>query len=213
VLPWYYDLSPSRPTTREPGKTLSLGYIGRISEDKGVRRIFEALLDAGITNPIHLVIAGAISGEYATRLFSKYTDHVGKHSVEWMGWIAHREIHRFYQKVDAVLIPSEWIENGPLTLIESAAFKRPVIITDIPTIRSIVQEGHTGYLARFGSTESLSNAIKRASEYPETLIEMGRNMPPVASSIAYASALERIYETVADKMRWSDEQNKMVHGT
>jgi glycosyltransferase involved in cell wall biosynthesis len=196
VQPWYYDLPPSEPSIREHRNTLSFGYIGRISEDKGVRRIFEALLDERITNPIHLVIAGAISGEYATRLFSRYTAHVGKHSVEWMGWIAHRDIHTFYQKVDAVLIPSEWIENGPLTLIEAAAFKRPVIITDIPTVRSIVQEGYTGYLARFGSTESLSNAIKRASENPETLMEMGRNMPPVTSSIAYASALTRIYDTV-----------------
>lgn len=78
LQPWYYDLAPEGPNTPEPGNRVTLGFIGRISPDKGVRRIFEALLDDTITNPIHLVIAGAICGEYATNLFSRYATHVGK---------------------------------------------------------------------------------------------------------------------------------------
>ena len=196
VQPWYYDLTVPIESGRVDRKNTVLGYIGRISTEKGVKRIFEALLSDSIANPIHFVIAGAIQSNYATRLRSKYQRNVGRHSVEWMGWVPHQDVHKFYQKVDAVIISSECIENGPLTLIESFAFKRPVIVSDTPNVRDLVQEGRTGYLTAFASTESLSQVIRRVSLNPKDLLEMSSNIPSITSSVAYAGVIKDIYESI-----------------
>lgn len=197
VEPWYYDLTArivSRPIDREKNV---FGYIGRISPEKGVSRIFEALSKEDFPMPIHLVIAGAIQGKYAENLHSKYQSSVGIHSVEWMGWIPHEEVHKFYEKVDTVIISSEWIENGPLTLIESFAFKRNVIITDTPTARDLVKEGYTGFLTAIHSTHSLGQTIRKVSLLePKYSLEMKNNIPPIKSSGAYARDLKDIYDSV-----------------
>jgi glycosyltransferase involved in cell wall biosynthesis len=197
VQPWYYDLTVPVDRTPADSRTTVLGYIGRISPEKGVQRIFEALLNDTIAQPVHLVVAGAIDSAYATQLHSKYRNHVGKHSVEWMGWLPHADVDKFYQKVDAVIISSEWIENGPLTLIESYAFKRPVIATDTPTSRDLVRDGETGYLVTFSSTESLAKVINRVSREAGSLYRMRHNLPTITTSVAYAASTKCIYETIA----------------
>ncbi len=196
VHPWYYDLTAPINHGRPDRQAVVLGFIGRISSEKGVRRIFEALQSDSIAFPIHLVIAGAIDSAYAVQLLSEYRHKVGRHSVEWMGWIPHHSVNTFYQKVDAVIIPSDCIENGPLTLIESFAFKRPVIITKTPTATDLVQDGITGYLVSFGSTESLTQVIAKVCGNPEGLLKLRNNLPPVSSSIEYTESVKRVYETV-----------------
>ena len=200
VEPWYYDLTAPINIGRVDSAQMVFGYIGRISPEKGVNRIFEALSNDSLPNPIRLVIAGEIAGEYAKQLYAKFRHNVGKHSVEWMGWLPHKTVHKFYEKVDVVIIPSEWIENGPLTMIEAFAFKRPVIITDIATARDFVREGQTGYFMAVASTKSLVDAIKKASSNPNNLLAMKDNMPTIKSSVDYATVVRDIYKSIEREM-------------
>lgn len=194
IEPWYSDLSPaSSPDARE---RVVCGYIGRISPDKGVRRIFEALLAATDAAPVHLVIAGAIRGAYAEDLQKEFREHAGQHSVEWMGFIPNADVHRFYDKVDVVLISSEWMDNTPLSLVESMACKRPVIISDLPTVRDIVQDGRNGFLVKMGSTAALSDAITRVSRLPGSLERMRAAILPVKSTRDYAGVIKSIYSSL-----------------
>jgi glycosyltransferase involved in cell wall biosynthesis len=197
VEPWYYDLTVSiKDSGRNDPDKLVIGYIGRISPEKGVHRVFEALLRDSIPVPIHLVVAGAIDSKYGEQLYAKFQHNVGKHSVQWMGWLPHRDIHKFYEMVDVVLISSECLENGPLTLIESYAFKCPVIISDMPSVRELVHEGRTGFFYTFGSTSSLEKAIGKVTLSPNDLLEMKKNIPEVKSSLAYAVVIKAIYESI-----------------
>ena len=193
---WYYDLTLPINTGRVDSERIVLGYIGRIHPDKRVDKIFEALSDDSLPNAINLVDAGEIKCEYARQLYSRFRRNVGKHSVEWMGWVPHHSVHQFYQKVDAVIIQSENVENGPLTLIEAFAFKLPVIIPDTPSARDLVREGQTGYFTVFASTESLVNAIRKASLNPNDLLGMKDNTPTIKSSVAYATVVRDIYKSI-----------------
>lgn len=198
VEPWYYDLNKPALSAPVISERLRMGFIGRISPEKGVQRIFDALLSDDIPNPIHLVIAGEIQGEYARGLHARFKDRVGKHSVEWLGFIPHEEVHRFYTNVDVVIISSECIENGPLTLVESFAFKCPVIMSDTPTARNYVEEGQTGYFYTYDSTASLVQAINRAICNPGNLLAMRPNIPTFKSSAAYGEAVRAVYERIVN---------------
>lgn len=208
VEPWYYDLTVPVKLRQIDNTKIVFGNIGRISPEKSVHKIFEALSNDSLPFPIHLVIAGEISGEYAEQLYSKYKYKVGRHSVEWMGWVPHKVVHQFYEKVDVVIISTECIENGPLTLIEAFAFKRPVIIPDIPSARDLVQEGKTGYFTTFASTQSLIDVIKRISLNPNNLHGMKDNMPTIKSSIAYATVIRYIYISIDREQKMSFKRVK-----
>lgn len=196
IVPWYSDLTaPQIHKTLDPYK-ITLGYIGRISPEKGIEKIFEALSDDLIKQPIHIVMAGAIQDSYAEQLQLKYKTNVGNHSVEWMGWVSQQNVHTFFEKVDVVIISSDCIENGPLTLMESFAFKRPVIITDMPSARDLVKDGRTGYLFAFGSSESLKKTIQKVVLNPNALLAMRDNIPNIKTSVEYAAVVKGIYETI-----------------
>ena len=50
------------------------------------------------------------------------------------------------QAVDCVVLPTYYREGVPRTLLEAAAMAKPIIATDVPGCRDVVDEGITGYL-------------------------------------------------------------------
>jgi glycosyltransferase involved in cell wall biosynthesis len=59
-----------------------------------------------------------------------------------------------------VVLPS-YREGAPRTLIEAAAMARPVITTDVPGCRAVVDRDVSGFLCEVRSAESLATAIER----------------------------------------------------
>jgi len=64
-------------------------------------------------------------------------------------------------RMDIFVLPS-WVEGLPTVLLESMACQTPVIATDIPGTRELVQDGQTGWLVRPGSPEQIAQAVKQA---------------------------------------------------
>jgi glycosyltransferase involved in cell wall biosynthesis len=196
VEPWYYDPPAGDARPHIAGERIVLGYVGRISPEKGLHRLFDALSRGTVNEPIHLVVAGAIEGRYAESLQRAFARNVERHSVEWMGWIAHEDIGKFYERVDGVCLPSEWMDNTPLALLESFAFRRPVVISDLPSVADLVQDGRNAIVVEFGSTASLASGIRRVAAREVDLRELAANIPPVRSSVSYARAIKVIYDSV-----------------
>ena len=59
-----------------------------------------------------------------------------------------------------VVLPS-YREGAPRTLIEAAAIARPLIATDVPGCRAVVDRDVSGYLCDVKSAESLAGAMER----------------------------------------------------
>lgn len=92
-------------------------YVGRLSEEKGI----ETLLKAASTLPHTLKIAG--DGPQKTVLEQKYNFK----NIEFLGNLNAKEIVELLSKAQALVIPSEWFENNPLSVIESLCMGTPVI--------------------------------------------------------------------------------------
>jgi glycosyltransferase involved in cell wall biosynthesis len=198
VLPWYYD-PPALPPAQSASKAgeLVVGYIGRLSPEKGVHVLLEAISIVQSTQPLRLLIAGAVDNQYATALHRRYPDRIGKHAVEWLGWMPHAEIARFFNQVDIVAMPSLGMDNTPGTLLESYSFRCPVIATDLPSLRDLVQDGVNGFLFPLGDTQALSQAIRRIAAAPDIIPQLSRNIPNVLSSGEYTAKLAEIYREIA----------------
>jgi glycosyltransferase involved in cell wall biosynthesis len=79
------------------------------------------------------------------------------------------------QRAAFMVVPSEWYENYPMSVLESLACGTPVIGARIGGIPEIVRDGETGLLFESGNAEELADKIQYLLDNPHKAIEMGRN--------------------------------------
>ena len=78
--------------------------------------------------------------------------------VEWQGF--RKDMPRVLQEAHIVCLPTYYREGVPRILIEAAACGRPLVATDMPGCRDIVQEGINGLLVPPHDVEKLTAALK-----------------------------------------------------
>ncbi|MEM6460781.1 MAG: glycosyltransferase family 4 protein [Pseudomonadota bacterium] len=155
------DLSRFSPTPGPDRQTFpTFLMISRLLKDKGVLEYVEA---ARLVKRDHPGATFQILGPIG----SKNRSVIDADSVDtWTreGVIAHlgstEDVRPFIAAADCVVLPS-YREGAPRTLIEAAAMGRPLIATDVPGCRSVVDDGENGFLCKVRSGESLADACKR----------------------------------------------------
>jgi glycosyltransferase involved in cell wall biosynthesis len=73
------------------------------------------------------------------------------------------------------VIPSECYENLPNTLLESFAFNKCVVATNIGSLAENIIHRRNGLLFQFRNAESLKDQISYLFNNPDAAKEMGRN--------------------------------------
>ena len=76
--------------------------------------------------------------------------------------------------IDVMVLPSSYGEGVPRSLIEAAACGLPIITTDAPGCREIVEEGVNGYLVPVRDAHALADAIRRLYANPALRQSMGQ---------------------------------------
>jgi glycosyltransferase involved in cell wall biosynthesis len=94
-------------------------------------------------------------------------------TIEWWGW--REEMALVYQSAHIVCLPTRYGEGTPKSLLEAAACGRPIIATDVPGCREIVQDGYNGYLISTLNPDALANALQKLIEDPGERQRMGKN--------------------------------------
>ncbi len=123
-------------------------YVGRLSEEKGVRM----LLDVASALPHTLYVAG--TGPLEEELRGKYASS----QIVFLGHLSSTEVVKLIKRAQTMVVPSIWYENNPLSVIESLCMGTPVIGAEVGGIPELVREGD-GRLFRMGDKEELATAI------------------------------------------------------
>lgn len=123
-------------------------YFGRLSREKGVLTLIESANQTGI----NLKIVG--DGPLLDSVISKQNDR-----IEILGFRSGDELKNIIKKASFIVVPSEWYENNPMTIIEAYSYGKPVIASDIGGIPEIVKDSLTGYLFRSKNIISLSEKL------------------------------------------------------
>ncbi len=95
--------------------------------------------------------------------------------VEWWGRQAPSEMPSVLQQAHIVCLPSHYREGVPKVLIEAASCGRPIVTTDVPGCREIVNHDETGYLVAPKDVKGLARRIRELLDDPDLRREMGRN--------------------------------------
>lgn len=142
-------------------------FAGRLAPEKGIA----TLIDAAARTGHRLVIAGTGPDAVALQAQAERLDA----PVEFAGHVGGQALYALMGAAKALILPSEWYENAPVSLLEAYGLGRPVIGADIGGIPELVRSGETGLVARSGDSESLSAAIETMHALgPARRAQMGR---------------------------------------
>jgi glycosyltransferase involved in cell wall biosynthesis len=136
--------------TSDP-KVVTFGYIGSLTESKGI----ELLLRAFKTiqgQDVRLLIAGRGQHEYKSYLQRQYSDS----RIHFCGY---KDAAEFYQTIDSLVVPSIWEDTFPSVVFEALTFGRPVIGSKIGGIPEMLKVGSNGVLFEANNIAALREAL------------------------------------------------------
>lgn len=167
-LPNFVDAARFGPGDAE-GAAAGRGflYFGRLSPEKGLDTLLRAA--ALSRQPVTVVGAGGQEAELRALAASLGAE------VAWLGYRSGEALHAAVRAARAVVLPSTWYENAPLSLLEAYALGRPVIGARIGGIPEMIREGETGVSFAPGDAEALAEAMARFAALPDAAASaMGR---------------------------------------
>lgn len=143
----FIDVGKLDSSIKEKGDYFS--YVGRISEEKGI----ETLLKVAINKPYKLKVVGT------GPLVDKFKDKYKADNIEFLGHRSWEEVKEIVGKSMFSVLPSEWYENNPLSVIESLCLGTPVLGANIGGIPELINEQENGFLFESGNLSDLNEKL------------------------------------------------------
>lgn len=126
-------------------------FAGRLAPEKGVGTLLAAAAQAGV----RLVIAGAGPEREGLEALA---ERLGA-DAQFLGHVSGGALEGLIGGARALVLPSEWYENAPVSVLEAYGLGRPVIGADIGGIPEMIRPGETGLIARSGDAGDLARAL------------------------------------------------------
>lgn len=139
-------------------------YFGRLSEEKGILTLIKAM--SRINAILKIVGTGPLKDEIEKNIKDNNLTN-----IEVLGFKSGKELYTIVGNAKAVILPSEWYENGPYSAIESLKLSRPLIGSDLGGIPELIAEGKNGYIFKHGNVEELEECIRRLTNMPDEKLE------------------------------------------
>ncbi len=146
-----YNFTPNKEHDINKKKNYFL-YFGRISEEKGIQTLINAAKELP---SIHFKIAG--TGPLLCHFQAQNIPN-----ISFVGFKQGNELENLIQQAKFVIVPSEWFENNPLSIIESMMSGTPVIGSNIGGIPELITNNVTGFLFETKNKNALINSINQA---------------------------------------------------
>ena len=124
-------------------------FVGRLSSEKGI----EDLLDVASRLPYRLKVAGSGTLEPAMRI--KYAD---KSNIEFLGMLDAPDVAQLLAHARFSIVPSQWYENNPLSVVESLCAGTPVAGSDMGGIPELIDSSN-GIVFQPYDKEALTTAV------------------------------------------------------
>lgn len=160
-----FDLFCRFQTGRLPEKNTAL-FFGRILPYKGLDLLIQAIEDIP---EIKLLIAG--EGDISSYL--PLMKHPERYEIV-NRYISEKEVPKFFERSQLVVLPYRSATQSGIIPI-AYSLSRPVIATAVGLLPSVVKDGETGFLIEPNDLHALRNTLQDALQYPEKLLEMGKN--------------------------------------
>jgi glycosyltransferase involved in cell wall biosynthesis len=191
------EFEPRWPAVGENwgGRRLSVAYVGGISEIRGIVEILDALACIPDQLPIGLVLAGSFSPEPLRR---RLEQHPAWKRVEWLGQLPRAKVASLLGSVRAGLVLFKGEPNHvtayPTKMFEYMSAGIPVIASDFPLWRRIVEDAKCGVVVDPTDSQAVARAIEYVVTHERDAVRMG------------SAGLD----VVMRRYNWASEETKLI---
>ncbi|MCX6765840.1 MAG: glycosyltransferase [Candidatus Moranbacteria bacterium] len=178
-------------------------FFGRLSEEKGIDVLIRAM--KGIDGELKLKIVGG--GPEAEKLGNLVRELKLTRRVELTGPKFGKDLSEIITKAKAVVIPSVWPENMPLSMLEAMASGKVVLASRVGGMPEAIKDGENGFLFEPGNYQQLTqkiNALKKIN-----LLEIGEKARITVNQFNSQWHFKEIYDIYNFLLR---KQNKGKFG-
>lgn len=158
------DIERFAPTTPFADRDRTIGYLGRLGEEKGVDVLIEVVKQ--LPDDIKFVFVG--DGALRPRIEAELADKIDRGSVRLPGWVDHDDVPAFLHSFRLLVMTSR-TEGVPTTALEAMACGTPVCATPVGGIPDVVHDGETGWLFEDRSAAQMAARIERLVRKEEQL--------------------------------------------
>ena len=188
---------------RTPDEPFTFGYIGTHIPAKGVNHLIESF--GRVSGNPKLRIWGRNRGVETEGLkaLARSLSNSGDKRIEWMGEYRNQDIVAdVFNRCDAIVVPSIWVENSPLVIHEALQARVPVITADYGGMAEYVHHEQNGLLFAHRDPGSLAQQMQRLADDPKLAERLGRrgyvqsgdgNVPDM---MEHSLAVQGIYESL-----------------
>lgn len=169
-----------------------VAYVGGIAEIRGVRQMVDAIYNL---KDVRLNLAGRFNDD---RLYREMLAHPGWSLVNDLGFLDSKQVLGTLNRSKAGLVVlhpvRSYIDAQPVKMFEYMAAGIPVIASDFPLWREIIERNDCGICVAPNDPEAIAQAIRRIVDEPETARRMGENGR----------------RAVVDRYNWASEEKKLI---
>ena len=191
-----------------PTDSFVVGFVGRLTPDKGLSAIVEAwpLVLSAVPEALLMVVGGIdATGGITDALVTTLDDlpHVVR-----LGEVADPE--RTLPMLDLLILPSKR-EGLPTVVLEAAACGIPAVMTDVTGARDAIIDGETGLIVPLGRSDMLASAVVGlADEHSRTQMGAAARRR-VCAHFAQADVCQR-YARLYEHIAHSQQTNPQIEG-
>ncbi|HXH22429.1 MAG TPA: glycosyltransferase [Dehalococcoidia bacterium] len=200
-IPYGVDLDRFRPAEPLPREDVVVGTVSRLSPEKGLRHLIEAVASAGLRDQVKLRIAG--EGPQRRRLEALVRERGLQGRVEFSGWLEYDNVPGFLRTLDIFVLPSLF-EGFGVAAVEASACGLPVIASRVQGLPDVVVDGVTGSLVPPGDAGAIAEAIGQLARDPALRLRLGQaGREFVAEHYDWAknaAEMARLYEELAGSL-------------
>jgi glycosyltransferase involved in cell wall biosynthesis len=170
------------------------GFVGALVWYKGVEVLLEAFARLP-TGSAALAIHGAFDPQHDAH--HRRLEELAGPGVRFHGRFDNARLREVFEGIDALVVPSVWYENAPITIQEAFLCRTPVLAGDEGGMAELL-EGGGGLTFRTGDAGDLARVMGALAREPERLVAIAAAGFPAVKSIAEnARELEFRYRALA----------------
>lgn len=185
----FLDFTTFTVTTPYPDRPPLIGYIGRLSAEKGIQHFVHAL-PAILNNKQDLRVIIGGDGQLKESIETTLDAEKITAYVDLPGWISHDNLPKYLNQLQLLVLPS-YTEGLPNIMLEAMACGTPVLATPVGAVPDVIVDGKTGFIMENNSPECIAENVMRALEHPELEGVAQRARALVEREFTFERAVER----------------------
>ncbi|MDD3225119.1 MAG: glycosyltransferase family 4 protein [Clostridium sp.] len=141
-------------------------YIGRLDKLKGINLLINSW--RSISNDELYIIGDGPEKDYAAKLVKD--NNIS--NIKLLGFMERNEALNIVEQSKAIIVPSQWYEGFPMTIVEAYSMGVPVIGGNIGNLNSIIKDEFNGLIFKYDDSKELVKAVKKLETNEDLILNL-----------------------------------------